>query len=203
MRVRVGQRHAHAQVVLGGPVLGGQQQRGRPLVADGDELAQHRGAALARPLLRALPQRGPDSLPAGVGVHVDRRVVAEQLAAGHELAARRLDDPGVAREVDAGRRPVGPHVLEREVGLADVGDVAREDHAQDRVGVGLRARRADDVFVRQRGVHGREPTRGRGRRRSGQADPGCGNWVRMRASQAASGSSACCASIALADGVTV
>ena len=99
-----------------------------------------RGRAPRRARAGALPI----PLPARLGMHEDQRVVAEQLGVGDDLAAD-LRHPGVLGEVDAGGRPEGAHVVESEVGLADVGDVARHHHAQDRFGVRLRAGRADHV----------------------------------------------------------
>ena len=108
------------------------------------------GAALERPLLGELAQRAADPAPAGVGVHVDQRVVAEQQRGRDDLAARLLDHPRVALEVQPGRRPVGVQVLDREVRVADVRDVARQQHAQHGLVVGA-ARRSEGVVARERG----------------------------------------------------
>ena len=115
-----------------------------------DELAHHGGAALARPLLGELAQRAADPAPAGVGVDVDQRVVAQQQRGGDDPAARLLDHPRVALEVQPGRRPVGLQVLDREVRIAEVRDVAREEHAQHGLGV-VGARRAEGVVAGERG----------------------------------------------------
>ena len=144
VRVRGGsvlERDPHAEVVLHGPVARVEQQRRGRLVAGRDELAQHGGAALERPLLGVLAQRAADPAPAGVGVDVDQRVVAQQQRGGDDPAARLLDHPRVALEVQPGRGPVGVQVLDREVRVADVRDVARQQHAQDGLVVGGARRR--------------------------------------------------------------
>ena len=104
------------------------------------------GAARAVPRSRAarlgeLAQRVPMPRPAASGCTKTSASSPGSSARGDDLAAGVLDDPGVAREVEPGRRPVGPQVLEREVGGADVGDVARDDHVEHGGGVGV-ARRA-------------------------------------------------------------
>jgi len=86
-------------------------------------------------------------------VHVDQGVVAEQQRRRDDLPAGPLDDPRVAIEVQAGRRPVRVEVLDREVGVADVGDVARQQDAQDGLVVGPR-RRAEGVVAGKRGATG-------------------------------------------------
>ena len=118
----------------------------------------------------------------------------------------------VAREVEAGRGPVRAQVLEREVRVAEVGDVARQHHRQDGLGVVL-AGRAHGVIAGERGVHRRDPTHTRAvplgaapfgpSRGAPQRLPGCGNCERISASHAASGRSARWAIMTLADGVTV
>ena len=57
----------HPEVVLHGPVARVEQQRRGGLVAGRDELPQHRGAALERPLLGVLAQRVPMPRPQASG----------------------------------------------------------------------------------------------------------------------------------------
>ena len=59
-----------------------------------------------------------------------RARVVEQRVPERPVAV--LEEPGVAREVDARRRPVGPYVLERVVGASEVGDVAGDDQGEHR-----------------------------------------------------------------------
>ena len=58
-----------------------------------------------------------------------------------DLAARLLDHARVVLEVQPGRRPVGPQVLEREVGYAEVRDVARQITSSTAVGIAGRGAR--------------------------------------------------------------
>ena len=72
-------------------------------------------------------------------MHGDEGVVAEQDRVAADAAGAHRD-AGVMLERQAGPRPVGLQVLEREVGLAHVGDVAGLDDIQNGGRVGGRGR---------------------------------------------------------------
>jgi hypothetical protein len=124
---RVGEVDPHAEVGVRGPVTGLEQVCPRRLVGRRDELAHQRLAALDRARLGGLAQRRADAASLACRRHGDERGTAlvEQRVPERPVAA--LDDPCVAREVDARRRPVRPDVLERVIGPAEVGDVAGDD----------------------------------------------------------------------------
>ena len=123
----------HPPVAVSHDIAVVRQQAGRRGVAVGDVLATGQ-APLERPRLHQRQQCRPDAVAAvpGMDVHV-LGVRRAQRVRGQAGAG--LHHQAVPRQVDLGVGPLVAQVVQREVRLPDVGEVAREDHLEHGLGV--------------------------------------------------------------------
>ena len=138
-RGRLGEIDRHPPVVVRRAVAVVREQVGGRAVG-GDDVLPQRQALLARPPFDDRQQRAADPPPEMLGMHVDILRVGRTQRVRRQAASRRLDQERVRGQVDLGVAPLVADVVEREVGLADVRDVAGRDHREHRLGIGLRRR---------------------------------------------------------------